>query len=406
MKICIITTVYSSETIGGAYVYAYRIANELAIMGHEIVVIAINQNRRETCEIEGSKKIYKFHPLNVSSFHTIGKKRFIEQGIWTVCDIYNPYSYFKIKKILQKEKPDVVHLHTPIDVTLSVFTALVHLQIPTVFTTHDYLLLCRRIVLLHGSGQICTDKNVNILCKWYRFFTKQIVNRSVDTVIFPTNSIRNNFLSRGFFVRSQHEVLPYGIYLKNAVSAHTHAAKKRDAGFTILYVGSLTKHKGIDTLIHAFHGIDDDTARLLIAGEGIYGQHLKKVAGDDVRISFLGKVLNENIAELYARADVLVVPSQWYEVLGMVSQEAFRAGVPVIGANIGGIPEIVKHEETGLLFEPGNANALQNALLELKNNPEKRKQLGNNGRESIEQYAMDVHMNTLVDVYKSCRRQT
>lgn len=143
MKICLITNIYSSyEKIGGSNIYVEKLSKELADRRNSVVVITINSAKGEEIEEKDNLKIYRFYPFNVSTFYHIGKESIIKQGICTFLDIYNYYSYLKIRNILKKENPDVVHIHTPIDITLSAFGAVKSLKLPLVFTLHDYLLLC------------------------------------------------------------------------------------------------------------------------------------------------------------------------------------------------------------------------------------------------------------------------
>ena len=143
MKICGITSVYSPYEFGGSSIYANNITLELSNRGYENVVITINPFNGERFEKEKNINIYRFHPFNLTTIQGIGRKSLLKQAIWSFLDVYSYYSYRMIRKVLIKEKPDVVHVHTPIDMTLSVFNAVKSLGLPLVFTLHDYLLLCR-----------------------------------------------------------------------------------------------------------------------------------------------------------------------------------------------------------------------------------------------------------------------
>lgn len=396
MKICIITNTYSSEALGGATVYTEKISNELAQRNNEILIITVSHNNEDAFELKNNKKIYRFYPLNVSTFNKIARKSFFSQGIWTILDIYNYYSYIRIKAILKKEKPDVVHIHTPVDITLSAFDAVKSLNLPNVFTLHDYLLLCRRNVLLHGFRRMCTNQNMNPLCKIYRNFSRKIVNNKPDVVIAPSNFILEMFKKNGFFKNCKTTVLPYGIELDGFRPSEKDDNKQN---FNILYVGSLTSHKGIQVLIKAVKQVKNNNLRLDIVGDGNYKDSLNELAADDGRITFYGKINNENINSFYSRADVLVVPSIWYEVLGIVILEAFRAGVPVIGSRIGGIPEVIKDNYNGYLFNAGDIAGLKNILENIIEKPVKLAVLGRNASESVLRYEMSQHVDKLTSIY-------
>lgn len=399
MKICILANIYSSQAIGGENIYIERISKKLIENNHKIVFIVINHDKEKNVEENGKIKIYRIIPFNLNTFNHIAKRTIIEQGIWTILDIYNYYSYFQIKNILKHEKPDVVHIHTPVDMTLSAFNAVKDEKIPLVFTLHDYLLLCRRIVLLHANGKICCNKNINPLCRIYRNFSKNIVNRTVDTVIAPSRFILELYKKFGFFTESSIFLLSHGIDLKKDEDIPT-VKNICECGIDVLYVGSLTKHKGVDILIQAVSKIKSDKIKLHIVGEGVIERDLKKVAMGDKRIIFYGKVKNENIHKFYLMSDILVVPSVWYEVFGIVIQEAFRAGVPVIGSRIGGIPEIIKDDYNGYLFKAGDIGELKDILENIVKNPKKLAVLSRNAYESVSRYEMSKHVDELTSIYE------
>lgn len=403
MKVCIVTNTFSRDLIGGSNIYTAAIAREFNNRNHEVIVIAASPDKKDSIKIHDKIKIYYFHPLNISTCSEIGKRSFLSQGLWTILDIYNPYSYAKIIKILKKESPDIVHIHTPLDMTLSAFDAVKKVKLPLVFTVHDYLLLCRRVVLLHGSGEICTNENMNKFCRLYRILMKKIIGSKTDIVIFPSQFISQIFRKNGFFKKSKTTILPDPIQLNN-VDCRKDNAGIRNQSLNILYVGSLSKHKGIQILIEAVRRIKKDDISLKIVGSGRYRNRLEDLAGADKRITFHGNINNEDIAAYYNESDVLILPSIWNEVFGIVSLEAFRAGIPVIASRIGGIAEVVKHNYNGFLFEPGNTDELKQILENLLEDPNILLELGNNAKDSARQYDISEHMNKLILNYEEAIR--
>lgn len=403
MKICLITNSFSPDLIGGSNVYTSVIARELRDRNHEVVVIAASSGKNDSTKYERGVKIHYFHPANIATSSEIGKRPILSQGLWTILDIYNYYSYAKLIKILKRENPDIVHLHTPLDITLSVFDAVKRLNLPLIFTAHDYLLLCRRVILLHKSGEVCTDKNVNKFCGFYRSLTKKIVDNKADVVIFPSEFICQMFRRHGFFEKTKKVILPHPVRLNNA-GLRTDNAVINKPNLNILYVGSLTRHKGIQILIEAVRRIKKDNLRLAIVGSGRYKDKLEDMANSDKRIAFYGKISNDDIEVWYNKADVLVVPSVWNEVFGIVILEAFRAGVPVIASSIGGIPEVVKDNYNGFLFEPGDVDQLKQVLESIIENPEVLARLGNNAKNYAKQYEMSGYIKKLVLNYEEAIR--
>jgi glycosyltransferase involved in cell wall biosynthesis len=166
----------------------------------------------------------------------------------------------------------------------------------------------------------------------------------------------------------------------------------------VLFVGRITPHKGVDRLIAAL----PPSAELSIAGstghdpalpERDYPVLLRRMAeGRTVR--FLGPVGEEALPDLYRRAVVLVLPSvartcygravRVSELLGLAVLEAMASGTPVIASRIGGLPEVVRHGETGFLVEPGDVGELRERLIEVLSKPALAARLGRNARELAE----------------------
>jgi len=399
MKVCRIVYTYSPHLLGGADIHTEKIHKALSKTIASSVVITINPAKEDVVEERDGVKIYRFHPFNVSTLHKIGREGVLKQGIWTLLDIYSLYSYIKIKDILKKERPDVVHLHTPIDITLSAVAAVKGLNLPLVYTLHDYFLLCRRLCLLHGFERLCTDKDVNPLCKIYREFTKRITNRKIDTVIAPSQFVLDIHKRHGFFKDSKTVVLPHGIELSGIYNDKEPEPGKRRYT-NILYTGALTKPKGVGVLIRSVKQIQDKDIRLHIIGSGIYEEKLRALAESDDRIIFHGKLPNDDLLEFYKMADVSVVPSIWYDVRPNVIPEAFRAGTPVIGSDIGGIPELIKNRHNGFLFEPGDEAQLKKILEEIIKDPAVLKEMAKNAQDSVKIYDMKDYIQRLVAVYE------
>ncbi|MFC1646051.1 glycosyltransferase family 4 protein [Candidatus Omnitrophota bacterium] len=400
MKICRILCGYSPYALGGADMRAEKISRKLEERNNQATIITIKPTRGNVTEKDGDSKIYRFHPFNISTIHHIGKKSIIKQGIWTLLDIYSLYSFKKIRDILKKENPDLVHLHTPVDVTLSAINAVKQLRLPLVYTLHDYFLLCRRFVLLHGFKKLCTEKNINPLCRTYREFTKKVTRYNIDVVIAPSQFVLDMHTRCGFFENSKKIVLPHGLEVENVNENKKNITHKEKGEFNIFYIGTLRSHKGVDVLIHAFKKINWPNLKLHIVGDGADRSNLERLAKDDKRIIFHGKFSHQNTQEFYKKADILIVPSIWYDVRPNVIPEAFRAGVPVIGSDIGGIPESIKNKFNGYLFEAGNIEQLYEILDNIIKNPTILQELSKNAYESVKELEMESYITKLTKIYE------
>src|SRR5687768_5762038 len=190
------------------------------------------------------------------------------------------------------------------------------------------------------------------------------------------------------FVEVPIEVIPYTAELPPPATVPLDDRRER----SILFVGRLIERKGVNHLIRALGNVRQRTlARLVVVGDGPERARLEQLARDagvHDAVEFRGRVSDEELRLAYARADAFVLPSvldarQDTEGLGVVLLEAMNYAVPVIASDIGGIPDIVEHERTGLLVPPANDVALGSALSRVLTDPELSRTLGEAGRRRL-----------------------
>ena len=401
MKICTIIYSHSPYNCGGADIYAENISKHLAKIGHESIVITTKpysglNSLKPLVEYIDDVKIYRFYPFNIYFIQNNNSKKFLEKTIWSLIDTWNFHTYKVIKNILKKEKPDVVHLHTPISISLSVFNAIHGSNIPLILTLHEYFLLCKRCFLVLGNGKICNDPNH--ICKFYRNISRRIVDSKPDIVISPSRFALDIHLKEGFFKGSKHIVLPLGIELNNE------KIEKNYKTVDILYIGTLSKHKGVHILINAFKEIKNKNIRLHILGNGANADEFKKMTVMDSRIVFHGFKTGDELMGFYKKANIVVVPSICYDNSPMVIYESFKYRTPVIGSRIGGIPELVEEGYNGFLFEAGDVDELKEILENLIENPSKLKRLEDGAFDSVKKYDMDEHIRKLEGLYEEASK--
>ncbi|MFH0969693.1 MAG: glycosyltransferase family 4 protein [Patescibacteria group bacterium] len=167
----------------------------------------------------------------------------------------------------------------------------------------------------------------------------------------------------------------------------------------LLFVGRLSKVKGVDILIKALKNIDKKLWTLSIVGNGTEKIIFKKLAKDCEildNITFYG--YQEKVNDFYRDHDIVIVPSL-KEPFGRVVIEAMQFAVPVIASDIDGPAEIIENSKDGILFEMGNSKALKEAINYLIENPEKRIELGLSGREKQKLFSEEIFMEKLLKVY-------
>ena len=205
----------------------------------------------------------------------------------------------------------------------------------------------------------------------------------MSAITVPTQLMKNLFIKNGLNEKIIHNV-PYGIDTK-PLERGIQKVESNDLRFA--FIGALAEHKGPDLLIKAFLQLPADSrANLVLYGDlnqfPQYGKYLQALLKSDSplarKINFAGTFANDRIGEIFQSIDVLIVPSRWYENTPLVIQSSLAAQTPVIAANLGGMSEIIKDRQNGLLFEANNEQSLQNQLLSLLNNAQLLGQLRSN----------------------------
>jgi glycogen synthase len=172
------------------------------------------------------------------------------------------------------------------------------------------------------------------------------------------------------------------------------------------YVGRLAAQKRADLLVEAF-GRMRSAAHLVIVGDGPEAARVRRLAAESPaaeRITARGFVEHRAVPALLASLDVLVLPSA-YEEMGSVLVEAMASGLPVVASAVGGIPEVVRDGETGLLVPPGDVAALTAALDRLAADPELRSRLATGARERALAYAWPQLAGRVAEVYRQAREE-
>jgi glycosyltransferase involved in cell wall biosynthesis len=240
---------------------------------------------------------------------------------------------------------------------------------------------------------------------------RRIINNSdAITVISSYTAQRLNEYVSGV----ETVTIPFGAAAKNQGSITPSHRKAGDA-FELLFVGRLVKRKGVDVLLNAVKRLETDKRfHLRIVGGGPELGALKALASDlgvTGQVTFDGVVTNERIAELFRQCDALVLPAIVTETgdtegLGVVLIEAMGYGKPVIASAAGGIVDIVKNNDTGLLVPAGDAPALAAAIRQAMDNPAEMARLAERGTAFADQaFGWPAIVGQLMTVYESAMKR-
>lgn len=294
-------------------------------------------------------------------------------------NIINYFYHFeaarKIEELIKNERPDIAHIHLIWgQITPSIFPVLKKYGIPILFTVHDYRIVCPAYTFRDGSGRICEDCKgryfykcfTHTCCKGSKIMSAMMAAEQYfrNCFFYPAEYIDGFLYVSGFAKNIQEKYMPAvkgipNITLYNFSTAIAGNVKVLTKNRYYLFFGRLSYEKGVKTLLEAFKDLPE--YHLKVVGTGPKEKELKDyvVACGMKNVSFLGYKRGQELRELVKNAHFVIVPSEWYENNPMSIVESYSVGTPVIGAKIGGIPEIVMEGETGYQFVSGNSNDLK-----------------------------------------------
>jgi glycosyltransferase involved in cell wall biosynthesis len=365
-----ILQVNNFEELGGGSDRVFQLTtNMLLERGHEVATLACG-----TTPFNNQKSTYLL-PRNgyfaLNPFRTLTNIRNF---------VSRPETADMFDRIVEEFRPEVVHLHIFYgQISSSILERIKHHGIPCVMTVHEYRMICPVSTLFKEEKGVCEDcagkKYHNaVLGRCNRGSVAASMLSALECIVrdskFDYLSHIDYFFMVSKFCRDKHiEYLPQiaekSSVLYNFVNIdhrNTYAEKSNPAPIRgrYLYCGRLSKEKGVDFLCDVFMSRPDDI--LHIAGDGPLRDELRAKYSGCKNIKFLGKLNSNDLKDEISQAWFTIVPSEWYENNPMSVLESFAQGVPVLGADIGGVSELVLDGGTGYLFKPSNKASLVSAL--------------------------------------------
>lgn len=345
---------------GGDCVCTINLERLLLDKGHTVGIFSMNYSENNPSEFSS------FFASNVDFGGGIGNKINAVKRILGYGDIKESFS-----KILNSFKPDVVHFNNIHSYLSPVIVKMAHeYGAKVVWTLHDYKLICPAYNCLRNNEpcELCYNNKSNVLknkCmkgslvasvlayieakKWDR----KSLEKWTDTFICPSEFMNKQMHKGGF---AKLKTICNFIDPKKLETVKNLSTNVTEDYF--IYVGRLSNEKGIETLLEA---TKETNYKLKIAGGGPLKEELEQKYKDCKNIEFLGHCDAESVANLLSKAKFSVVPSEWYENNPLSVIEALCAGTPVVGTNIGGIPELI-NTYNGIIVEPKNGKMLKEAI--------------------------------------------
>ena len=326
--------------------------------------------------------------------------------------IYSTEAARRIRSMVQASRPDIAHAHNIYhQLSPSVLLELHRHNIPVVLTLHDLKLACPAYKM-YSRGLVCEKcrngslRNVvkNRCIKdsvsmsalvWLESTLHKLLNvyqRTVTQFIVPSRFFLAKFAEWGIDTSRF-------TYVPNSVDVDA-LVPQGEPGDAFVYLGRLVPEKGVETLVRA---VAQARVRLRILGTGPEEPRLRQLAASlNADIEFCGYLSGAALHAAIAAARAVVVPSEWYENAPLSVLEASALARPVIGADIGGIPELIRAGETGLVFRSGDVDSLVEVLVRAQGLPQATlTAMGRAGREWMrKEFSPGAYRDRMVAIYR------
>lgn len=384
---------------GGSETYIFKLGDVLKENGHKVEYFGLQNDKNivgnnlglYVSDMDFSKGVLK----NLSAPFRI---------------IYSSEARRKIRKVLNDFMPDVVHLNniqfhlTPsIILEIQKYRKATGHSVKIVYTAHDYQLVCPSHGLFNANSYTCekclggsytnclkakcmkNSRAKSLLAMVDAYFWKWSKAYSyIDAIICPSQFLKSKLDTQDRFS-------------KKTVAIHNFMEKPRLESLEkedyVLEFGNLAEEKGTDTVIAVAKRMPD--VRFLFAGYGKAVDEIKKLENAE----YLGFKTGSELSELIQKARLSICPSKCYENCPFSVIESQIYGTPVIGSNVGGIPELICDQRTGLLFECGNADDLEAKLKALIYNDKKLNEMTENCKET-EFETPNSYYQKLIGIYE------
>jgi glycosyltransferase involved in cell wall biosynthesis len=324
--------------------------------------------------------------------------------------VWNSATAAKLKTFVDTHAPDVIHSHNifPL-ISPALYYAAGSLGIPVVQTLHNYRLLCPAAVF-YRNGKICEDclhstPLQGVLHACYRnsrlataaVATNIAIHRGIGTwekkvamYIVLTEFAKSKFIEGG--------IPSNKLIVKPNFLSSDPGVGGGEGGYA-LFVGRLSKEKGLTTLIQAWSKLPS-SLRLKIVGDGPLMDDVRKRSASVSLIDILGPCKHEEVLRLMKAASLLIFPSEWYEGLPMTVIEALACGTPIVASDLRSLDELVVEGENGARFQTGSPDSLADCVGRMSTRPEKLLELRRTARACYEnRFTADRNYPQLVAIY-------
>jgi len=406
LRVLVVNSTFYPAVVGGAEMSTWLLARELSGRGHHVDALATTGYldagpRRDLAarRLEGiSGEILE--AASAGHQHLLAREGepqpgVLQRGRHHFAQVHDARWRRLAHLALARTEPDVVHTNTIVGLTTAVWEAAHERGIPVLHTLRDYHLLCPRTTLQRSSGAQCGGGPVP--CQVLRFLKRRHTD-GVRLATAPSRFVLQRHVDFGFFGDIRREVVPNAC--EGVPLPYQPPPDRQVRG---LFLGQLDHHKGVGVLLEALARMLPETPPEFgfdLAGHGPLQGEVEALASRSAgRVRFHGMVQGPPKQELLRRCAFVVVPSVWHDNFPRTMLDAAMHGRPVIGARRGGIPEVVRDGETGLIIEPG-AEELGAAMASLAADRDLRERLGRAARREAERYTLARQVDRFEGLYR------
>lgn len=396
MRILLALHQYFPEHIGGTELYTHGIARRLTRDGFDVAVVTYVESQSPKSEdhiisrsaYEGIE-VYRIH-------YNLGVARNIAEAEYN-----NPQTEVMFRQVVEEFRPTLVHFTHFMKISCSAAVVCQQLNIPYIVTLTDFWTICLRHTLLKWDGKTCNGPKHDTYClkcfqQTHGVFRPSILNvhdlllrhslklgrsgnpvfsektyTSAKSLTFRNSFIKEQILKARLCMtlsRFQKEMLVRNGYPADRIVVSQHGLEtegyewsteeRSDKTINLVYIGSIVKHKGVHLVLEALQQSGNRDIKLKIygdiSGNDPYKAMIQELAGKDNRVTLAGTVPFKLLGKVYKEADVLLMPSLWYENEPLVVKAALYQGIPVIANKIGSLKEMVEHGKSGWLLPTGD----------------------------------------------------
>lgn len=335
MKILAFSTFYYPHEVGGAEKSTRLVLEALSQKGHECHVVTLGntneQHEYRDVQIKRTKIDNIYLPTGRGE-----KRNWIAKALWHAIDSWNPITFYKVKKLIETIRPDIVYTNNISGFSPSIWSACKTTGTPFVHTPRDFYLLCINSTMTRTGCQ-CTSQCIS--CRILTTIKRKQSNH-IDHIAAISDFTVDTHRAANSLTASKSLTVYNPVEIENK---HQSSECANHELLKIGYIGRLDRTKGLEELIAAVKTMSSTHAtKLAIAGSGDpeYTEKIKQMClGFEKTISIIG---HQKPADFFPNIDILVVPSTWNEPLGRVVIEAFSYGKPVVATHVGGIPEVAQ----------------------------------------------------------------